>query len=867
MADASPNANLGGLPLTDIYSAVRSTIGEAANQSPDVQRQVFSTIINRSNAEGVPVGDVARDTSVYQGQNSGPALHVNPDDPVYKTVLNNIAPVLQNGPTTDATHFYNPNGMPKGPDGRPVKPAWDNGTGKVDGAFLFLNRSDTLPQAKPPPDSAFTGGSTVPTTGPAAQQAAPEEQAPPDSAFANGSTTPGGAPVQQPDAATAQPALPPANVYGLSPPDLTPPKTLGDTLLRSLGADLRAFPNAVTGGLADKMDAGWAALPSLLQGGLPALQKQYTSNMNAEQQQEQADAQYVPFAHFPAQVAGFLTQGAALPEIKGLSLFGRGLVGAGQGALLGGANAIAGSRGSLAQAGQTAIPQMAEGALVGAPLGAVFGAGGQSAQGIASAADHAVAGVDPMLALNGSQPIQQAAQMLKGMPGVGAPLQAAARRTAGQLKGAVSGLASRLGTAQTPFEAGGAAVRGAQGAVANLKGAADKIYEPLNPLENSDVKIGALNTLSQIGKIKAKYPNIPGWLDQQAPKLAQVAKTLNGAGGRVTFGELKSMRTDVGKMIDDHMLVGNVDQARLEQLYGAMSQDMEAGVGTTAKAEAYRGGSSADEATRAATSATGTLKRANGFYSAMHNRIDNVLDSVVKARTNESAFHSIVSAARSGARADQQQLTLLKRSIDPQQWRNVAAGVVHTLGRDGNDNFSVDKFVTELDKLSPEGKKTLFGDDLSALESIGRVAKMQKAAGKFYNHSNSAHGVLSGMFGIELAEHLAQGHVKEAASIAALAPLGFGASKLLASPGFARLAMGMSKIKTPAAAQFANAALLKYANDNEPVGQLVNHYRQIFMNRLRSNVGAGLTSAATHEAPQMLGVAPQLQPAPSSAQR
>lgn len=705
------------------------------------------------------------------------------------------------------------------------------------------------------PASAFANGSTVPTQGPAAQQASAEQDKDlPASAFANGSTTPGGPPIAAaPQQAPAAP-LPPPNVPGAS--DLTAP-SMADPLgllARSAEATIRSGANAITGGVADKLAAGSDALPALFKGGLPALSAQYTSNMNAEQAQDQADQKQVPFATVPAAIAGAVLQAGALPEMKGLSLAGRIAHGAAAGSLFAGLNSIAGARGNYFdpadRIGQGAIAPMAEGAAIGGPLGAVLGAGGRSAAGIASPADHAVTGVDPMLALNGPKPVQQVGQMLKGLPGVGQPLQAAATRTAGQLKQGVSNLADGLGSAQTPFEAGGSAVRGAQAGVEKLKATADALYAPLNELDESDVKIGALNTQSAIGKIFGKYPNIPDWITQHAPKLASVQKTLQGAGGRLTFGELKSMRSDVGNMISDHSLVGNVDQARLKQLYAAMSRDMEAGVSTTAKAEAYRRGANAADALTAGQRAQAILKRANGYYSAMHNRIGNVLDQVVNAPTNESAFNAIVAASRSGARADLQQITLLKRSIEPAQWRDVAAGVVHTMGRAADDTFSVAKFDTELMKMTPEGRRILFGDDTEQLEALGRIARQQKVAAAFYNHSNTGHLVVGGLVGEHIMEHLAEGRLKEAAGVAALAPLGYAASKLLASPGFARLVLSASKAKSAGAADIVSRSMIKYANDNSPVADLVERYRNAYLARVKANLGTGLTTAIVNEAPK-----------------
>lgn len=840
MADVT----LPGMSLADTYNAVRATVGEAANQPPDVQQKVFSTIVNRANATGKSVSEIASDTGVYQGYDQGPARHLDPNSDTYKAVLGNLTPVAQSGPTTDATHFYAPGGMPRDAHGQPQRPAWDNGTGKQAGAFVFLNRSDTLPAAAAPPDSAFAGGSTSPTQGPAAQQTAEADAAPPDTAFAGGSTTPGGPPAQQ--AQAAPPAdLPPPNMLGYDPA-LTAPQTPGETLLRSTGATLRGFANAASFGLADKLDAATGAIPALVHGGLDAASKQYTSNMNAEQAQNQADAQQVPFAHWPAAIAGALAQAGIAPQIPVASILGRMGIGAGQASLFAGLNAVGQSRGSLGQAGKSAIAPMLTAPLVGAPLGAVAGAAPQVAgAGGASLADHAVAGVDPMLAISGPRAAQQLGQTLKGIPIAGAPLAKAAARTSGQLSDAVTGLAGKLGTAATPYEAGGAAVEGAQGAVSRMQATEDALYKPLNELEASDTKVGALNTQSAINGLFAKYPNIPDWLAKQAPTLVSVQNALKSAGGRLTYGELKSVRSDVGKMIKDHTL-GSVDQARLKTLYGAMSDDMQAGIATTAKAEAYKRGATPEQATQIGQAAKGMLTRANAYSRALHLRVESTLEKVVNAKSNEQAFAAIQAAARSGRSGDLRQLTMLRRSLAPEDWNNVSAGVLNTMARDANGHFSVDKFDTELNKLTPEAKRLMFGEDAPALEAIGRIARQQKAAGRFYNHSNSGHANI--VFGMllepitEAAEHVMTGNLHGLASVGGKVAgglgVGYGAARLLASPGFARLALSASKVKTMQSAELMDGALAKYATQNASVAELVGRYRQIYMQNARANLPA-----------------------------
>lgn len=699
-------------------------------------------------------------------------------------------------------------------------------------------------------DAAFkAGGSTSPGGVASADDDAPS-QADLDAAMRGGaSLEPGGAKLPPPsDQGSPAQALPAPNLPGFNPA-LTPPHGAADTLARSLGADIRGISNAVSFGLANKADAAFAALPQFIHGGVTEAAPQYTANMNAEQAQDQADAAQVPFAHYPSMILGALAGGGVFPEIKAAGLLQRAGIGAGQGALFGGLNAVGNARGGPTEMGQAAIPAMAGGAALGGPLGAVFGAAAPAvAVKAASLADHAAAGVDPMLAISGPRWLQQLGQTLKGSL-AGGPLASAAERTSGQLAGAVSGAADRFGTAASPYEAGGAAVEGAQHSVDAMKAVENKLYEPLNALEATDTKIGALNTLSAIKDLYAKYPNIPDWLTKHAPAFASVQKTLAGAGGRLTFGELKSLRSDVGKLIKDQTLT-TVDQARLKALYGAMSRDMEAGVATTAKAQAYKQGATPEQAVAIGQKAQAILKRANTFASAMRLRISEHLEQVLNARSNEDAFHKILAASRSGSRSDIRQLTMIKRSLDDEHWNNISAGVLNTMARDANGHFSVDRFVTELDKMTPEAKRLFFGEDADAIAAIGRVARQQKSAAKFYNHSNSGHAVLTGMLIepiLSAGGALARGDIHHAATeaggMAGALTGGWAVSKLLASPGLARIILRAGQVKSLGEAQVMDRVITNYARAQQgPMAQLVGRYHDAWAQQVRANFGVSAGS-------------------------
>lgn len=468
--------------------------------------------------------------------------------------------------------------------------------------------------------------------------------------------------------------------------------------------------------------------------------------------------------------------------------------------------------------------------LPGMALGGVFGAFAPVVKTVPenapSLADHAAIGVDPMAAVNGSPDLQRIGQILKGIPLAGAPLVKAADRTAGQLDAGVQRIGASLGEATDPLTSGVALQRGAKGAVDFYKGATSEVYKPVNALEANQTPIPVANTQGAIGEMFARYPTIPDWLKKQAPALVQVQETLNGAGGKLTFGELKSMRGDIGKMLDNRATLGGIDQARLKQVYGAMSDDLSAGAGQL-------GGPEAQQA----------LSRADTYNAAVRTRVADTLDTILQAKSPEDAYGKVVAMAGSTARGDLQQLGRLKRSLDPEAWNEFSSGVVHQLGRDPNGNFSPAKFATAWNKLRPEGKKALFGDQVEDLDAASRIAGMQTAAGKFYNHSGSGSHAITAMALLEPAEeavrHLGAGEVGQAmASVsapAAIAALGNGAARLLASPGIGR-AIVTAQMNPTIAPQIMEA----YAANNPSVAALA----RTFGARLQQGLSRGVAGVS-----------------------
>lgn len=124
---------------TDLDALIRATWGEARGESPLGQQAVAAVIRNRADALGQGAAQVVAAPGQFEGYNAD-ARALDSSSADYRTVLNNVMPMLQSGddPTGGATHFYAPAAQQA--LGR-AAPSWDDGTGLDIGGHRFFKRS------------------------------------------------------------------------------------------------------------------------------------------------------------------------------------------------------------------------------------------------------------------------------------------------------------------------------------------------------------------------------------------------------------------------------------------------------------------------------------------------------------------------------------------------------------------------------------------------------------------------------------------------------------------------------------------------------------------------------------------------------
>ncbi len=89
-------------------------------------------------------------------------------------------------------------------------------------------------------------------------------------------------------------------------------------------------------------------------------------------------------------------------------------------------------------------------------------------------------------------------------------------------------------------------------------------------------------------------------------------------------------------------------------------------------------------------------------------------------------------------------LSQARKALQPDEWNEVASGVISRLGRDTEGNFSPDRFVTAFGKLTDPGKGLLFSGQpelRSALNDIAKVSSRFKQLNQFANPSGTGQTV------------------------------------------------------------------------------------------------------------------------------
>lgn len=242
-------------------------------------------------------------------------------------------------------------------------------------------------------------------------------------------------------------------------------------------------------------------------------------------------------------------------------------------------------------------------------------------------------------------------------------------------------------------------------------------------------------------------PDVAGFVND-GNRLTQFRQLLGGrgnqsAGAQLTLQDIRDLRTYVRQQRRvDPAQRPTLSDANLARLESALTEDISATTRFIAGDRVAR-----------------ELRQADRYYRTGNERIQTALSRFLGARvTPAQAYEQLVRLASEGGSQNTAALLSVRQSLQPEEWRQIASTVIDRMGRvrPGAANaledgaFSVENFVTNYARLTPNGRRALFGELGSptgangnfinlehALDNLAQVAGYQKGVEQMVNRSRS----------------------------------------------------------------------------------------------------------------------------------
>lgn len=245
--------------------------------------------------------------------------------------------------------------------------------------------------------------------------------------------------------------------------------------------------------------------------------------------------------------------------------------------------------------------------------------------------------------------------------------------------------------------------------------------------------------------------------------------------GKLPYEALKKLRTLVGEEVSNPSLASDVKSSAWKKLYAGITDDL--------KGAAQQAGPEAERA----------WNRANNFFRAGNGRIESLDRVVEKAGGPEAVFNAATSGSKDGAFTIRQ----VMQSLEPDQQAMLSSTVLRRLGSatpgtaTEAGEFSINSFLTNWNKLSPDAKNALFdryGKTFrNDVDAISRTAGNFRQAGRNgANPSGTSHAAANTAALVGLASAVGTGNYAVAGGIAGGGALANVFARAMTSPRFVR---------------------------------------------------------------------------------
>lgn len=462
-----------------------------------------------------------------------------------------------------------------------------------------------------------------------------------------------------------------------------------------------------------------------------------------------------------------------------------------------GAQIAAGIAGSLAPGfGAAAAKAAMRGALRGGE------AGRQQVEKNIAIFDQA-SGATPTLGQATESRAQRATEsLLSKTPGGAGVMVDRAQKQMDDMSASVQRLSDELAPGASAANAGEAIAKGVKGFKEGFKTVQQRLYDTLDQHIPAGTPVAVGNTEFKLKELNAGIdgaPNISEFFKNSKikgiDKALQADLELSANGGSLPYEAVKRLRTLIGNEIADNSLVADVPRSKWSALYGALSEDL----GIAAK--------------QAGPEAEQSWQWANQFTKKQIGRLEE-LSGIVSKDSPEKIFSAAISGTAEGD-------TIIKRIVNAlpkQARREVAAAVLQRMGRatPGQQNamgdaFSSETFLTNISKLSPAARETLFGRTGNAgiqdeIQSMSQMAEnIRKGSKVFSNPSGTAQAMTLASLLKAAGLALITGHPISAAAIATSPILPNVVARTVTSPSVVKFAAGQTALSEGAQAAAVGA--------------------------------------------------------------
>mgnify|MGYP001171990920 CR=1 FL=1 len=332
-------------------------------------------------------------------------------------------------------------------------------------------------------------------------------------------------------------------------------------------------------------------------------------------------------------------------------------------------------------------------------------------------------GVKPsLLAVTDSPTIKRLGSILNGTLGSTSVVTNNIDETLQGIERGVARLAKQQGEI-TGQQAGERIQSGIRGFVNKFQSTSDKLYKRLDRLIKPDDVAEVGNATNLFNRELKKFPDqtrLQGRL-QSSPAFKLLSDiSQDSVDGKLPYNALSAYRTEVGKIIKENTFTGK-DNALAKQLYAALSEDMR-GVAESKGAKALK-----------------AFDNANNFYSEGITKIEGSLKKYISETADAGQiFNQLKTASKVG----DVKASKILNAIPKADRELVRDAVVQRLGRSSTGDFSVARFVSDYNRLTPEGRSVLFGNQgtqyRKSLDTLVDVSKTLRESQEFVNTSRTA---------------------------------------------------------------------------------------------------------------------------------